>query len=367
MRDVIIIGGGIMGLLMARELRKSGRSVTIIEKGRPGAGATWASAGIISAHGTSGSADIAGLPGLRLRTASNEEWEHLAEAIAEESGTDIEYHLTGVLLIALNEEEAESIQEKARAREWGQAEWMLPDVLRAEEPCLSDDLAGALLVTGGNLEVRKLGPALEIACRRQGVEIFTGRAVEEILSVGAKVTGVRTDAEILEAPAVFICAGIGSRSVPGAVPQPPITPQRGQMIAMDARALGLERVVLTVNDPYLVPRADGRVLLGATREFAGEDPRLTVGGLSWLLSEGTRIAPGIATCAIEETWSGFRPTTSDYLPLIGQGALDGLYFCTGHGPSGIGPAPASAKLATALYLGDAPPLDPAPYDPMRFA
>ncbi|MCY4382735.1 MAG: FAD-dependent oxidoreductase [Nitrospinae bacterium] len=367
MRDVIIIGGGIMGLLTARELRKAGRNVTIIEKGRPGAGTTWASAGIISAHGTSGSADIAGLPGLRLRAASDEDWAHLAEALAEESGTDIEYRLTGVLLIALDEEEAESIQQKARAREWGDTEWMPPDVLRSEEPCLSTDLLGALHVTGGNLEVRKLGPALEIACRRQGVEILTGCAVEEILSDGARVTGVRTDAGVHEAPAVFVCAGIGSRSVPGAVPRPPITPQRGQMLALDARALGLKRVVLTVNDPYLVPRADGRVILGATREFAGEDPRLTVGGLTWLLNEGTRIAPGIAACAIEETWSGFRPTSSDYLPLIGLGALEGLYFCTGHGPSGIGPAPASVRLATALYLGDAPPLDPAPYDPMRFA
>ena len=367
MRDVIIIGGGIMGLLTARELRKTGRSVTIIEKGRPGAGATWASAGIISAHGTSGSADIAGPPGLKLRTASYEEWPLLAEAIAEESGTDIEYRLTGVLLIALDEAEAKSIQEKARAREWGEAEWMPPDVLQAEEPCLSDELSGALLVTGGNLEVRKLGPALELACRQAGVEIITGCAAEEILSDGDKVTGVRTDAGVHEAPAVFICAGIGSRSVPGAAPRAPITPQRGQMLAMDARALGLERVVLTVNDPYLVPRADGRVLLGATREFAGEDPRLTVGGVAWLLSEGIRVAPGIASCAIEETWSGFRPTSSDYLPLIGKGAIEGLYFCTGHGPSGVGPAPASVSLATALYLGDAPPLDPAPYDPMRFA
>ncbi|MDE0331622.1 MAG: FAD-dependent oxidoreductase [Nitrospinae bacterium] len=367
MRDVIIIGGGIMGLLTARELRKTGRNVTIIEKTRPGAGATWASAGIISAHGTSGSADISGIPGLRLRSASYEEWPGLAEAIAEESGTDVEYRLTGVLLIALDEEEAESIQEKARAREWGETEWMPPGALSSEEPCLSNELAGALLVTGGSLEVRKLGPALEIACRRLGVEIITGRTVEEILSEGARVTGVRTDTSVHEAPAVFVCAGIGSRSVPGALPRAPITPQRGQLLAMDARALGLRRVVLTINDPYLVPRADGRVVLGATREFAGEDPRLTVGGMAWLLSEGIRIAPEIASCAIEETWCGFRPTSSDYLPLIGRGALEGLYFCTGHGPSGIGPAPASVKLATALYLGDAPPLDPAPYDPMRFA
>ncbi len=367
MRDVIIIGGGIMGLLTARELRRTGRSVAVIEKGRPGAGATWASAGIVSAHGTSGSADIAGLPGLRLRAASYEEWPLLAEALREESGTDLEYRLTGVLLVALDEEEAAAIREKARTREWGEAEWMPPGVLREEEPCLSDELSGALLVAGGNLEVRKLGPALEVACRRLGVEMLTGCAAEEILSEGGRVAGVRTDAGVHEASAVFVCAGIGSRSLPGAAPRAPITPQRGQMLAMDARALGLRRVVLTVNDPYLVPRADGRVLLGATREFAGEDPRLTVGGLCWLLSEGIRIAPGIASCAVEETWSGFRPTSSDYLPLIGRGAIGGLYFCTGHGPSGVGPAPASVKLATALYLGDAPPLDPAPYDPMRFA
>ena len=367
MRDVIVIGGGIMGLLVARELRKAGRNVAIIEKGRPGAGTTWASAGIVSAHGTSGSADIAGIPGLMLRTASYEEWPLIAEAILEESGTDIEYRLTGVLLIALDEEEAEGIQEKARAREWGEAEWMAPDVLRSEEPCLSGELAGSLLVAGGNLEVRKLGPAIELSCRRLGVEIITGRVVEEVLSEGGKVTGVRTDEGIQEAPAVFICAGIGSRSLPGSAPRAPITPQRGQLLSMDARALDLKRVVLSVNDPYLVPRADGRVILGATREFAGEDPRLTVGGLSWLLTEGARISPAIAACAIEETWSGFRPTSSDYLPLIGQGAIEGLYFCTGHGPSGIGPAPASVSLATALYLGDAPPLDPAPYDPMRFA
>ena len=245
---------------------------------------------------------------------------------------------------------------------------MPPDVLTTEEPCLSKELAGALLVTGGNLEVRKLGPALEIACRRLGVEIITGCAVEEILSDGERVTGVRTDTGVHEAPAVFVCAGIGSRSVPGAVPRPPITPQRGQMLALDARALGLRRVVLTVNDPYLVPRADGP-------RYSGRDPGVRRRG-----PEAHRGRPHLAAERGDPHRARNRrlrrrgdlerlPAHLVRLspPSSAQGALEGLYFCTGHGPSGIGPAPASVRLATALYLGDAPPLDPAPYDPMRFA
>ena len=114
MTDIIVVGGGIIGLLTARDLARAGRQVLLLEKGQPGAGTTWASAGIVSPHGSSGSADIAGEPGLRLRHSSFGMWQGLAEAVREESGMDLEYRLTGLLLLAMNRKEASEIQEKAK-------------------------------------------------------------------------------------------------------------------------------------------------------------------------------------------------------------------------------------------------------------
>ena len=366
MTDIIVVGGGIMGLLTARELARAGRQVLLLEKGQPGAGTTWASAGIVSPHGSSGSADIAGEPGLRLRHSSFGMWQGLAEAVREESGMDLEYRLTGLLLLAMNREEASEIQEKAKTRQWGDTKWLEPENLRSEEPALATGLAGALFVQGGNVEARRVGPALEIACRRLGVEIRTSEIVAELVTEENKVRGVRTGSGEFFAPTVVICAGIGSRGVIGARPIPPIVPQRGQVIALDARGLTLRHTVLRITDPYFVPRADGRLIIGATREFAGEDPRLTAGGLGWLLTSAIETIPALESAPILETWTGFRPLCSDHLPMIGAGEPQGVYFCTGHGPTGITPAPISAALVTSLITGTKPTIDPAPYDPMRF-
>ena len=366
MTDIIVVGGGIMGLLTARELARAGRGVLLLEKGQPGGGTTWASAGIISPHGSSGAADLAGEAGTRLRHPSYDMWLDLPDAIREESGMDVEFRLTGVLLLALNEDEKRGIQEKAVTRQWGDTEWIEPERLPGEEPALATNLAGALLVKGGNVEVRRLGPALEMACRRAGVDIRTAVVSQEIIAAGDRVRGVRTSAGDFEAPVVVICAGIGSAHLAGARPAPPITPQRGQMVALDARGIGVRRVLMTVNDPYLVPRTDGKLILGATREFAGEDPRLTAGGLSWLLGAAIETVPALREAPILETWTGFRPLCTDYLPLIGEGHIQGLFFCTVHGPTGITPAPLSAALVSALITGAEPAIDPVPYDPKRF-
>jgi glycine oxidase len=367
MTDVIVVGGGIMGLLTARELARAGRKVLLLDKGQPGAGTTWASAGIVSPHGSSGSADIAGEPGLRLRHASFAMWPDLARAVHEESGMDLEFRETGILLLATNPAEADEIHEKEKTGQWGETVWYEPERLRREEPALAPGLAGALFVQGGNVEVRRVGPALEIACRRLGVEFKTSQIVKELFVEGGRACGVRTEEGEFRAPAVIICAGTGSRGVIGARPVPPVVPQRGQIIALDAVGLGLRHTVLKPSDPYFVPRADGRLVIGATREFAGEDPRLTAGGLGWLLASAIETIPALETAPILETWTGFRPLCSDHLPLIGAGEPEGLFFCTGHGPTGITPAPVSAVLAASLILGSEPPIDPAPYDPMRFA
>jgi glycine oxidase len=367
MTDIIVIGGGIMGLTISRELARAGRKTLLLEKGQPGGGTTWASAGIISPHGSSGSADIAGEPGLRLRKSSFKMWPDFYKAICEESGMDPEFRLTGVLLLALGEEDEREIREKAATGEWGDTEWLGPEDLRREEPALAQGLVGALLVDGGNVEVRRLTPALEIACRRAGVEIRTAILTQEILESGGRVRGVRTSEGDFEAPTVVLCAGVGSASIMGARPAPPITPQRGQVAALDAVNIGIRHVLMVPDDPYVVPRVGGRVILGATREFAGEDPRLTAGGLAWLLGTAVEVMPALADAPILETWTGFRPLCTDHLPLIGEGEIGGLFFCTGHGPTGITPAPVSAALTVSLIAGEAPPIDPKPYDPKRFS
>jgi glycine oxidase len=126
-------------------------------------------------------------------------------------------------------------------------------------------------------------------------------------------------------------------------------------------------VLLTPGDPYFVPRSDGRLVIGATREEAGWDASLTAGGIAWLLNRAMRVVPALAECPIQELWTGFRPLSADGLPLIGPTAREGLFYLTGHGPSGIAPLPGSVALLSALIANEPPPVQAEPFSPMRFA
>src|SRR5919206_372853 len=161
-------------------------------------------------------------------------------------------------------------------------------------------------------------------------------------------------------------AGPGPAGIGGGVPRPPVRPQRGQILALDQVSVGLTHVLLTAGDPYFVPRADGRLVVGATREEAGWDASLTAGGVAWLLNRAIDVVPALEHSPIVELWTGFRPLSADGMPLIGRGALDGLYFLTGHGPSGIAPLPGSIALLMALIAGHPPPIPAEAFDPLRF-
>jgi glycine oxidase len=124
---------------------------------------------------------------------------------------------------------------------------------------------------------------------------------------------------------------------------------------------------MLLDDPYLVPRADGRLVVGATREFAGWDARVTAAGVNWLLNEAVKLVPALAACAVQEFWTGFRPLSEDGLPLIGPGETEGLYFITGHGPSGIAPLPGSVALLMAQIEGLPVPVPAEPFRPDRFS
>jgi glycine oxidase len=225
---------------------------------------------------------------------------------------------------------------------------------------------GGVWQPGGNVDNRRLCRALELALRNTSARIRTGAQVLAVEDAGGRITGVRTSEETIPTGLVVLAAGAWSGEIAGIRPTPTVVPQKGQVVALDRGGVAVRQVVMTINDPYLVPRADGRLIVGATRELAGWDARLTAGGVGWLLAEATRLVPALGICGILEQWSGFRPLSEDGLPLIGPGETEGLYFLTGHGPSGIAPLPGSIALLLALIDGAAPPVPPDPFRPDRF-
>jgi glycine oxidase len=359
MPEAIVIGGGVMGLAAARELRQRGHDVTLLERAQPGRAASWASAGIIGAT-LRDEAD----PSYQLRRLSRELWRAFAEAIQAESGLDPEYREMGCIQLATSEAQLEWLQ--AAAQRPDGATYLDAQALHELEPQLSPNLVGGLLVAGGNVDNRRLCRALEIAVRRAGVKIETGAEVRAIKSSSQHVTGVETVDRHYPADLVVLAAGAWSATVRNVEPRPPVRPQRGQILALDQTSVGVRHVLLTLGDPYFVPRCDARLVVGATREEAGWDASLTAGGVAWLLHRAMEVVPALAQCPILELWTGFRPLSADGLPLIGRGALDGLYFLTGHGPSGIAPLPGSIALLIALIAGEPPPIAADAFDPLRF-
>ncbi len=359
MAEAVVVGGGVMGLASARELRRRGYAVRLVERGQPGRAASWASAGIIGATLRDESD-----PSYQLRQLSRALWPQFAEDILAESGLDPEYREMGCLQLATKASELDWLHQAARRMD--EATSLDQKQLRELEPALAPTIPGGVLVPGGNVDNRRLCRALEIAIRRAGVEVVTSSEVRSLAVSAGRIVGVVTAEAAISADLVVLAAGAWSSTILGVEPRPPVAPQRGQILALDQTSVGLRHVLLTPGDPYFVPRSDGRLVIGATREEAGWDASLTAGGVAWLLNRAMEVVPALSACPIQEFWTGFRPLSADGLPLIGAGALEGLYFLTGHGPSGIAPLPGSVALLAALIAGETPPIPPEPFDPSRF-
>ncbi len=363
MVDALVVGGGIMGMLVARELHRLGMQVTLLDRERPGRQASWASAGIL-AETERHAADAVGA----LRAHGQRMFPGLVAELRDETGMDVDYVENGLLIPALNDDEAAWLERDTRAMNaYGEVgEFVSGAALREAEPSLGPLVVAARLSPGGNVEVRRLVRALEIANLRAGVTIESGVQVTAVLRQGDAVSGVRTQVGDRHAPLVVLAAGSWSGQIAGVDPAIPVVPQRGQILALWPNLDGPRRVILTPGDPYLVPRLDGRLVVGATRELVGYDASLTAGGQAWLLSAAIALVPSLERAPILEQWVGFRPLSQDGVPVIGPAAVRGLYYITGHGPVGIAPAPASARLLVSLIQGTPPPFSPAPYAPSRF-
>jgi glycine oxidase len=354
--DAIIVGGGVIGLSCAWRLAQAGAGVAVLDRGEPPAGATRVAAGMLAPVGelTFGEPEL-----LELTLVAAELYPGFVAELELATGVTTGHETNGALHVALDRDEAAQLRRvHDLQRSLGlAAEWLPPGACRELEPGLTPSLAGGVLAAGeGSIDPRALTTALLTALEGEGVEVRTGEEVAEAVLEGERIAGVRTASGTeLRARAVVLACGAWSgqaRWLPPAA-RPPVRPVKGQILELRSadgaapcgRILASERV-------YLVPRPDGRLIVGATVEEQGFDTAVTAGGVHELLREAYRLLPEVAEMELVEAMAGLRPGTPDNLPLVGPGALEGLVLATGHHRNGILLAPlAAARVVEALNTG----------------
>jgi glycine oxidase len=369
--DVVVVGAGVIGLALAYELGRRGRRTLLLERDRPGAGATWAAGGMLAPVSEAETDPPAlidfGRDSLRRYPTFVAEVERLA-------GASCGYQREGTLWVALDRDDA---AELAHVRETLVAKGLAVrplgvDELRAREPHLSGRaLVGLLVAEDHQVDPRALVGALERANSRLGVEVRAGSAVQRIertshgtLLVSGQQTGGGAVAE--EAGTVVVAAGAwGAGEIELPTPPPGIRPVKGQLVRL--RGPRLLRCVVRTPHVYLVPRADGELLVGATVEEMGYDLAPTAGATLDLLRRAWQALPGIYDLHLAEVSVGLRAAVDDHLPVIGETDVPGLFLAGAHFRNGVLLAPATAHyLADWIERGRAPEAL-APFAPERLA
>ena len=348
---VAIIGAGVIGLGIAWRLAQRGAAVTVFDQGAAGAGASHAAAGMLAACAEAEPGEEALTT---LGRASQALWPAFAAELEQASGLGVDLRTEGTLVVA------QTADDLARLRHQLQFQQSLGLPLelisaaeaRRREPHLAG-LAGAVFSPQDHqVDNRKLAAALRIAAERAGAVIREHEGVNGLVVAHGRASGVRLRSGT-EWPAdvVVLAAGAWSRSIAGIPAPPPVRPVKGQMLAlrMDAAAPLVSHVIWAPN-VYLVPRHDGRLLVGATVEEKGFDQTLTAGGILALLEAAWRVVPAIEELAIDEMWVGHRPGSRDDAPILGPGPLDGLVYATGHHRNGILLTPVTADAIARLVL-----------------
>lgn len=340
--DVVVIGAGLVGLAIAFELSERGATVRVYDRGEPARAASWAGAGMLAPY-TEHLTDEALL---EFCASSLREYPSFVERVRAASGIDPQLRLDGIIHAAFSDADVERLQRHAQQLSVRNVSVEMLDrsALLAAEAWLGSHVAGGLLVTGeGCVDNRRLGRALVGACQARGAVIVRTSALR-VECDERRVLGVRTDLGFVPAGAVINACGAWASQLRG-VPSscaPPIRPIKGEMLALAAPA-GFVRRTTWVLGAYLVPREDGRLLVGATSESAGFDERVTARGTHELLHAALEAAPSLGAFAITESWAGLRPGTPDGLPFLGPTPVAGLFLATGHYRNGILLAPATAR------------------------
>ncbi len=358
---VLVIGGGAIGLAIAWRACARGLSVTVLDRGAFGEGASRVAAGML-APVTEADAGEPAL--LRAGLHSARAWPAFAAALEDSSGLSAAYRACGTLVVARDADDAEALERELALRErlGLPATRLLGSGARRAEPALAPGVRLALDVPDDHaVDPRALVAALVAACDRAGVVLRPGEEVVRWSADGVELTGGRR----LAAGRVVLAAGAWSGG--------PVRPVKGQLLRLrDPEGPGLvDHVVRFRGHPaggvasgYLVPRGDGRYVLGATMEERGFDTTVTAGAVRELLQEARLVVPGLDELVLEETSAGLRPATPDNAPVIGF--REGVLWATGHHRNGILLTPFTAEAATALLCDEEPPAELADLAADRF-
>jgi glycine oxidase len=359
--DVAIVGGGIIGMAIAWRARERGMSVTLLERDAPGQATSRVAAGML-APVVEVEFGHAGRRLLELGLRSARMWPAFASELQERTDLAVGLLRTGTLLIARDEDDARELERQLAFREsLGLAVARLrPSEAREREPALSPVMRLALEAPDDHsVDPRAVLAALERACESAGVDVRAHAPVArvELDGAGGRVTGLAlADGQRVPAAHVVLAAGPWSEQIEGLPPaaRVPVRPVKGQILRLrDPAGPGLLRRVLRFRDGYLVPRADGRYVLGATVEERGFELSPTAGGVYELLRDAHELVPGISELEIEELSVGLRPGTPDNAPAIGPAAVPGLIWACGHYRNGILLAPLTAELVLRVLGADA--------------
>jgi glycine oxidase len=350
---IVIVGAGICGLAIAWRLAGRGRAVTVIDAGAAGRAASWAAAGMLAPQVEAEPGEETLLP---LILESRAMWRDFAAELTRDSGHELGYRDQGTMVVALDRDDRAALEFRFDylSRQGIGLEWLTGAQARRREPHLAPGVSAAMVSADDHqVDNRAVVAALRAVCVAKGVTLIEHDAVEEILVAGGRIAGVRLATRRIDAPIVVLAAGAWSRNIAG-LPEdlrPPVRPLKGQMMAvrMDARAPLISHVVWGPG-VYLVPRDDGRLLIGATVEEMGFDISMTAGGMFELLRAAWETLPGIYELPVIESWAGLRPASRDDAPILGATALDGLVMATGHHRNGILLAPITAATIARLIL-----------------
>ena len=345
-----MIGGGIIGLSLSIELRKKGLTVLVVERGEPGREASHAAGGMLV------DCLLETPPALQpLATASARMYPEFAHELEVESGMKVDLRDQGTILFLSPAHLSEPALQAAT----------LPAPLAELEPALADFNRSAFFLQERSVDPRALTAAALKTSKRRAVDISSGEEVTAVNLSGGRVVGVVTTKTSFHAPIVVNCAGAWSGQIaPHAFPTRPV---KGQMLCLASPSRNLLKHVVRSPEVYLIPRSDGRILVGATVEEAGFDKRTDVTTIQRLHRAAVSLVPGLRNAKILEDWAGLRPGTPDALPILGATATPGHYVATGHFRDGILLAPVTAQVMAEVITGANCQHDLKAFSPARFS